>query len=258
MESGARRAVESREERPVRDADHHVAGALVAVSLAAQMVPAVVALGQWSPLRVLPYDLCRWQGPRFPPKAALTFDDGPHPEGTPAILDRLDELGVKATFFPLAQAAERHPDLVTEIARRGHAVGTHGYRHGRHLLHGPRWVFRDLDEAKRVMAALGHVPTWYRPAYGQASAATLAAARVKGWRTVLWSAWGREWATSDPVAVAARIGRRLRPGAIVLLHDSDRFGPQGMWRVARDCLEGIAERMRLSGLEAATLDELVR
>lgn len=188
---------------------------------------------------------------------ALTFDDGPHPEGTPAVLDRLAELGLKATFFPLASEAARLPELVAEIVARGHSVGTHGYAHGSHLVRGPGWIGRDLRAAERVMGELGCRPTWYRPAYGQATAATLLQARSRGWQTVLWSAWGREWATRDPSAVAARISRRLAPGAIVLLHDSDRFGPAGMWRAALGALEPVAALLAGVGLESVTLDDLM-
>jgi peptidoglycan/xylan/chitin deacetylase (PgdA/CDA1 family) len=225
------------------------------VPLAGQYVPATAVLGQWTPLRALPGELVRWQGPRFPGNVALTFDDGPHPVATPAILDRLDELAMKASFFPLASLAERHSDVLAEIARRGHTVGTHGYEHVRHLGRGPRWIRRDLEAADRAMAALDSPTTWYRPAYGIVTGATLLAARRRGWRTVLWSAWGREWATRDPRSVAARIGRRLRPGAIVLLHDNDLFGPAGMWRVALEALEPLAARLCERRLAPVTLDE---
>lgn len=226
-------------------------------ALAGQYVPAVAALGQWTGPRALPVDLCRWQGPRFPAQVALTFDDGPDPTATPAVLDRLDELGMSATFFAVGAAVERHPDIVEEIARRGHAVATHGYAHDHHLLRSPRWVRADLGAAGRVMASHGIAPTWYRPPYGQLTAATLIAARARGWRTVLWSAWGREWVTPDPGAVAARINRRLRPGAIVLLHDSDQFGRPGMWRTGIAALELVAAALERLGLATVTLDELV-
>jgi peptidoglycan-N-acetylglucosamine deacetylase len=220
-------------------------------------LPAVAVLGQWVPVSALPADVCRWRGPATSRAVAVTFDDGPHPEATPAVLDRLDALGIRASFFPLASVAERHPDLVAEVVRRGHLVGTHGYRHGHHLVHGLRWVRRDLDAAGSVMGRLGLTPRWYRPAFGQVTAATLAVARAKGWKTVLWSAWGREWATADPGAVGQRIIGRLSPGAIVLLHDSDAFGPKGMWRTGLEALERVGETMEAQSLAGVTLDELV-
>jgi peptidoglycan-N-acetylglucosamine deacetylase len=231
-------------------------GFAVAGSLGANYVPAVAALGQWGPFEVLPGELCRWQGPRFPPKVAITFDDGPDPDRTPAVLDRLDALGLPATFFPLGSRVERHPDLVAETLRRGHAVGTHGYHHEHHLVRSPGWIRRDMERAQGAMEHAGVAPVWYRPSYGQVTGATLAFARARGWRTVLWSAWGREWACRRPHEVAERISRRLRPGAIVLLHDSDRFGPSGMSRLALEALELVAERIAARQLTAVTLDRL--
>jgi peptidoglycan/xylan/chitin deacetylase (PgdA/CDA1 family) len=225
--------------------------------LAAQYVPSVVTLGQWTGLETLPADLCRWRGPRVGGRVALTFDDGPHPTATPAVLDRLDQLGLKATFFPLASMAERHRVILDEVVRRGHALGIHGYQHRHHLARSPRWVRRDLARAGATMDELGLRPTWYRPAYGQATAATLLAARARGWRTVLWSAWGREWTTDDPGQVAARVVSGLHPGAIALLHDSDAFGPTGMWRGACEALGPIAEELDRRRLQAVTLDELL-
>lgn len=232
-------------------------GCAAAGAAGAAYLPAVVSLGQWLPVTSAA-GVCRWRGSAARPEIGITFDDGPHPEATPAVLDRLDQLGIRATFFPLASMAERHPELVAEVVRRGHVVGTHGYRHGHHLLHGPGWVRRDLDAAGRVMADLGLAPRWYRPTYGQVTAATLAVARSRGWETVLWSAWGREWATADPAAVARRIVKRLAPGAVVLLHDSDRFGPPGMWRTALAALERVGDAMGGRSLAGVTLDELAR
>ena len=224
--------------------------------LAAQYVPSTVTLGQWSSLRALPRDLCRWRGPDVP-AVALTFDDGPDPEGTPAVLDRLDALALRATFFCLGSRAERYPALVEEIRGRGHQIETHGYRHEHHLARSPRWVLRDFRDARLALARCGVTPTWYRPSFGQATGSTLVAARALGLKTVLWSAWGREWTTTDPAEVAARITLRLHAGAIVLLHDSDAFGPPGMWRTGLRSLDTVAARLAERGLRAVTLDELV-
>jgi peptidoglycan/xylan/chitin deacetylase (PgdA/CDA1 family) len=234
-----------------------VGASLGVAAAAAEYLPAAVALGQWTPLQALPGGLCRWQGPRFPGRVAITFDDGPHPEGTPKILARLDELGLRATFFPVGSEVAREPALIDDILGRGHALGTHGFAHAHHLVKSPRWVRRDLDTAGELMEALGVALRWFRPAYGQVTGATLLHARRKGWDTVLWSSWGREWATTSPRAVAARIGRRLRPGAVVLLHDSDRFGPEGMWRVAYEALGAVGDELARRHLDAVTLDELV-
>ena len=145
--------------------------ALIPVGLAAgaHMVPSVVSLGQWAPIRSLPGDLCRWRGPTGS-GVALTFDDGPDPRTTPVALDRLDELGLVATFFCLGTQVASHPDLVAEIRRRGHQVETHGYRHAHHFVRTPRWVRADLDAADRRPGAgrraSAVVPSPVRPDHG--------------------------------------------------------------------------------------------
>ncbi|MHB8330033.1 MAG: polysaccharide deacetylase family protein, partial [Acidimicrobiales bacterium] len=117
-----------------------VAGA-AGLSALAHYLPSVCVLGQWSPvpIRALPRGWCRWRGPGDARAVALTFDDGPSPQDTPRTLDLLDELGMRATFFVLGTQAQAHPDLVAEIRRRGHTVGSHGHRHEHHLLRTPAW-----------------------------------------------------------------------------------------------------------------------
>jgi peptidoglycan/xylan/chitin deacetylase (PgdA/CDA1 family) len=188
---------------------------------------------------------------------ALTFDDGPNRHTTPHVLDCLDQLGLRATFFCVGSLVERDGDVVDEIARRGHQVETHGYRHEHHLVRSPRWIVDDLRRAVAVMSECGFPSSWYRPSYGQASGATLVAARALGLRPVLWSSWGREWTTDNPGNVAHRISGRLDPGAIILLHDNDELGSPDMWRVGLGALPRLAAELERRELEAVTLDELV-
>ncbi|HVM66178.1 MAG TPA: polysaccharide deacetylase family protein [Acidimicrobiales bacterium] len=223
---------------------------------AAQMVPSVVSLGQWLPVRALPGGWCRWRGPEVP-AVALTFDDGPDPLTTPSMLDRLDELGLPATFFCLGEHAAAHPDLVAEALRRGHQVETHGYAHAHHFARPPWWVRGDLERALGAMALAGVRPRWFRPPYGQATGPTLLEARRHGLAPVLWSAWGREWDEPDAGAVARRVTSGLHPGAIVLLHDADVDSPPGSCRRTHDALGAIAEGIAARGLRAVTLDRLV-
>jgi peptidoglycan/xylan/chitin deacetylase (PgdA/CDA1 family) len=222
----------------------------------AHAAPSVVSLGQWTPARSLPRGLCRWRGPARD-AVALTFDDGPSPTSTPLVLDRLDELGVRATFLCLGRLAAAAPDLVDEIARRGHEIGVHGYEHESHLRHGPAWVRADLREAVAAVASQGRRVRWFRPPYGHTTTATMAAASAQGLEIVLWSAWGREWAAGEAATVAGRVTRQLQPGAIVLLHDGDEFNPPGCARTVVDALGPIVERIAERGLAAVPVGELV-
>jgi peptidoglycan/xylan/chitin deacetylase (PgdA/CDA1 family) len=220
------------------------------------MLPSVVSLGQWLPVRALPGGWCRWRGPDVP-AVALTFDDGPDPATTPAVLDRLDELGLRATFFCLGAHAAAHPGLVAETLRRGHQVETHGYEHAHHFARTPRWVRADLDRAMQAMAAAGARPRWFRPPYGQATGPTLVEARRRGLSVVLWSAWGREWDAPDSAAVARRVNDGVGPGSVVLLHDADVDSPPGSWQRGLEALGPVADELHRRGLAAVTLDGLV-
>jgi len=232
------------------------AAGLGLATMALNYVPSVVSLGHWLPWRSLPGGWCRWRGPCVP-KVAVTFDDGPSPVTTPRILDRLDELGLRATFFCLGLEVDRHPDLVAEIAHRGHGVATHGYAHERHLARTPRWIEADLMRSLSALDRVGVSPRWFRPPYGQTTLATMTAARRHHLELVLWSAWGREWTAPDVAEVVARVDRDLAPGTIVLLHDNDVDSPPGTAQRALDALGPIAALLERRGLRGVSLDELV-
>jgi peptidoglycan/xylan/chitin deacetylase (PgdA/CDA1 family) len=220
------------------------------------MVPSVVSLGQWAPIRALPGNLCTWRGPARG-AVALTFDDGPDPETTPRLLERLSRLGLAATFFCVGSQVEANPDLVREILGRGHQVEVHGHRHKHHFVRTPWWVQHDLNAAVEALTGAGATPKWFRPPFGQTTGSTMVAARRHRLGLVLWSAWGREWAEPDAAAVARRVGRHLTAGTIVLLHDSDTYSPPGSCQRALDALGPIACGLDHRGLTAVTLDQLV-
>jgi peptidoglycan/xylan/chitin deacetylase (PgdA/CDA1 family) len=190
-------------------------------------------------------------------RVALTFDDGPDPETTPLVLERLDDLGLAATFFLLGTRVLAHPEIVADIASRGHEIAVHGHRHDHHFAHTPAWVIADLDAAVAALARYGHSPRWYRPPYGQATSGTLIASRRRNLPMVLWSAWGREWTASSADEVTRRVGAGLAAGAIVLLHDSDVLSPPGTTEHVLAALAPLAAELHTRELRSATLSELL-
>jgi peptidoglycan-N-acetylglucosamine deacetylase len=160
---------------------------------------------------------------------ALTFDDGPHPEGTPAVLEILDQAGIRATFFLVGEQVERRPALAAEIAARGHLVALHGFRHRPQPALPARIVVADLARgADAIQKAVGTPPTHHRPPYGLYSAAGLATTRRLGLTPLLWSKWGKDWRRlTTPRRIAAQAIADVCPGDVILLHDADFYSSRG-------------------------------
>jgi peptidoglycan-N-acetylglucosamine deacetylase len=185
----------------------------------------------------------------------LSFDDGPHAEGTLAVLAALDRAGIPAVFFVSGEQAERHPGLVREIAASGHELALHGYRHQTRR----QWDRRLLaDDTRRVLDTLSGAadscPRLYRPPHGVFSLTGLRLIRGLGLEPLLWSKWGRDWerrATAETIADDATVG--LRAGDVVLLHDADHYGAQGSWRATAAALPMIVEGIAAAGLEPASV-----
>ena len=186
---------------------------------------------------------------------ALSFDDGPHPEGTPRVLEALREAGASATFFLAGEQVERRPALAAEIVAAGHRAELHCHRHRNALrLSGRRF----LEDAERGRAAIeeatGQAVADHRPPYGIYSGAALRAVRERGWRPLLWSRWGRDWrrsATARSIADLA-VGS-ARDGDIVLLHDADYYSARGSWERTVAALPIIVEELGARGLSIASL-----
>lgn len=172
---------------------------------------------------------------------ALTFDDGPHPEGTPAVLEALECAGAKATFFMVGEQVDRRPELAAEVLQRGHAVALHAYRHRLHMRMTPREleddIARGLDSLER---ALNLKPTLHRPPYGVYSPWGLRTVRRAGLGQLLWSRWGKDWrGDTTPERIAALAAQGARPGDVILLHDADFYSAPGCHRRTVNALEQI-------------------
>ena len=185
----------------------------------------------------------------------LTFDDGPHPGGTPAVLEALAARGASATFFLVGEQVERYPELAREILAAGHLVALHGYRHRSQLRLPPRTLAEDLRRGSdAIVSATGQLAPLYRPPYGIFSAAGLALTRHRGDTPWLWSRWGRDWrADATPQSVAALAAGRLESGDVILLHDADHYGDPGCWRSTAGALPLILDAIERRGLRSAGL-----
>jgi peptidoglycan/xylan/chitin deacetylase (PgdA/CDA1 family) len=181
---------------------------------------------------------------------ALTFDDGPHAAGTPAVLEVLAATQTPATFFLVGEQIRRNPGLAGEILAAGHGVGLHCDRHRNLLRLTPRQTRADIDRAQAAIEdATGAAIALYRPPYGAISPAALRLARGRGWRTLLWSHWGRDWerrATAQ--SIAHRVTDGAGPGSVLLLHDADDYSAPDSWRRTVAALPRVLEALAERGL----------
>jgi peptidoglycan/xylan/chitin deacetylase (PgdA/CDA1 family) len=226
-------------------------------ALAAALVLAAYAAPSLSvPARRFPGIVTRL--PRPANAVALTFDDGPHPRGTPAVLEALDRAGARATFFVVGEAVRRHRGLLAEILSAGHEIALHGDRHLPHALMMPRSVRRDLERGQaEVEQEAGVAVSALRAPYGAASLATLAYARSRGLTVAGWTRWGWDWrnaATGESIATAAT--RSLAGGEVILLHDSDAYCARDSWQATAAAVPLICARLERGGLVAVSFRDV--
>jgi peptidoglycan/xylan/chitin deacetylase (PgdA/CDA1 family) len=193
----------------------------------------------------------------MPGHVALTFDDGPDDASTPKFLDALDALGLHATFFMLGDMARRSPGLAADVVAAGHEVGVHGDRHRTQLRLSPRTITDDIARARDSVAdATGVRPLWFRPPYGTLSWAGMRAARRAGLRTVLWTAWGRDWrAEATPESVIADVLDGYVDGGTVLLHDSDCVSSPQCWQSTLAALPALVAELDARSLRVGPVGE---
>ncbi len=177
---------------------------------------------------------------------AITFDDGPHPEGTPAVLEVLAASDIKATFFLVGEQVERRPGLAAEIARQGHVVALHGYTHRPQPAMSQKAVQKDVERGAAVVeSAAGTVVAWHRPPYGLYSAAGLSAVRARALRPLLWSRWGKDWRRfTTPARIARRATTNVHAGDVILLHDADFYSSTGSHERTVEALALIVRELK--------------
>lgn len=179
----------------------------------------------------------------------LTIDDGPDPIETPRILDLLESHGARATFFIKGVLANRHPNLVAEICRRGHSIGNHSQTHpsGTFWCLPPRRIAEEIDRATdSITSAAGTPPRWFRAPVGMKNPFVHPILEPRGMRLIGWSCRGWDTVSRSPAASAERILRDVFPGAILLTHEGP--GVHGE-RTGSRILEILLPRLREEGYD---------
>jgi len=174
----------------------------------------------------------------------LTIDDGPDGEDTPRILDLLDRHGARATFFVIGERVTRHPELVSEILRRGHNVAHHTQTHPIYTFWcaSPARVGRELDDGLETLRQAGATPHFFRPPVGTKNFFLQTALAARNLACVSWSIRSRDAIARDPAPVVARVLKSVRPGAIILMHEGVGVHPRVRVVAIAGVLEGLQAR----------------
>jgi peptidoglycan/xylan/chitin deacetylase (PgdA/CDA1 family) len=193
---------------------------------------------------------------------ALTFDDGPNPPHTQALLDLLQQHDVKATFFVKGQNVEAFPESLRAIAQAGHEIGNHTYYHRPMLSPSKTAILSELQRTNSVIEeVLGFQPELFRPPYGLQGPGLKVAVDDLGMVSILMSTHGTDWEVTDPELIAGAVLKGVEPGGIILLHDGhgDVGDPEAQdSRAASVAATGIIiETLRAQGYSIVTVGALL-
>ncbi|MBK8703227.1 MAG: polysaccharide deacetylase family protein [Saprospiraceae bacterium] len=183
-------------------------------------------------------------------QVALTFDDGPDPEITPQVLAILKEYEVKATFFCIGRKVEAYPALVRQIIEAGHIVGNHSYTHSYWIdFKTPKLLREEISRCRVAFeAAAGVTPLLFRPPYGVTTPAMAEAVKAEKNTVIGWDVRSLDGLLKDEQQIIQRVQAKIKPGSIILLHDTNPAQP----RILRTVLQYLRDQR----LQAVRLDEL--
>jgi peptidoglycan/xylan/chitin deacetylase (PgdA/CDA1 family) len=183
---------------------------------------------------------------------ALTFDDGPDADVTPRVLDILDVHQAKASFFVIGDKAAAQPELIREIARRGHSIENHSRKHSSFFGFFAWTALRkDVDTAQEIIFGItGQAPAFFRSPMGIRNPMLDPVIARLGLRYITWTRRGFDTVTGDPAVVLARLTRKMSAGDILLLHDRRTHGQRA---IVLEVLPALLDRIAAAGLKPESL-----
>lgn len=225
---------------------------MVAACVAALLVG--IGVGGVAASDQLPAPVRQVRSVNIPVKAvALTFDDGPSPTYTPAILNALNEFGAKGTFFVIGQELVRYPDIAKRAVADGMELANHGFHHLTLQALDPTAVEAEaLPVEREITAIAGSRPILYRLPKGKGDARSLRALADMGYTVVYWSIDTRDYLPRDPARIAAQVEQQVRPGAIVIFHDGG-----GNQQHTVDALKILLPALKAQGYQMLTVSQLL-
>ena len=228
---------------PLITASFAVAGALGYQSMA--------PTGQW-------FGRAFCGGRRGSKQIALTFDDGPNDPHSLNLLDVLSRHEVRATFFVIGRYVRQRPDIVQEIARRGHVVGNHTFSHPLLIFKSSQRMRQEIVECQEAIRdAIGESANLFRPPWGGRRPGTFSIVEQLGLRPVMWNVTGYDWNAPSADYIEQRVIKKIRGGDVVLLHDGSHaaFGVDRSNTV--QAAERLLSRYKSEGREFVTVSEMI-
>ncbi len=189
-----------------------------------------------------------WRMPAFEKTIYLTFDDGPHPDITPFVLDQLGRYQAKAHFFCIGQNVDRYSETYQSIQAGGHGIGNHTQHH----VNG--WKTSSADYLADVTLAAARIDSnWFRPPYGRlrSQQARSILTHFPQMRIAMWDVLSGDFDRSrDGEYCARQVQNYAGPGSIVVLHDSEKA-----WNRLKVCLPKALEYFHKKGFRFAKLPD---
>jgi peptidoglycan/xylan/chitin deacetylase (PgdA/CDA1 family) len=192
------------------------------------------------------------------PRFALTFDDGPSPESTPAVLDTLAELGAKATFFVIGRNAQRNPQIVRRMYDQGHVVANHSFDHSHFGAMRRRgyWEQQVRTTDDLIRQIIGLKPALFRPPMGIRTWHVTRAAARNGHTLITWTRRGLDGVRTTPQRIVDRLAMTTRAGDILILHDGIEPNVRRDPSATVAAVGPLIRTLRDRGLEPASIAEL--
>lgn len=192
------------------------------------------------------------------PQLALTYDDGPNDPYTWQLLEVLERHGVKATFFMLGRFVQQKPDIARAVVDAGHALGIHSWDHPNLIFASSAETRRQLQQTQRaIFDATGVNTELFRPPFGGRRPITLQVARAMKLEPVMWSVSSNDWKPGSADEIASRVGRQIRGGDVILLHDGEyhQIGADRSRSIAAS--DRIISRYQAEGYEFVTVPQMM-
>jgi len=199
---------------------------------------------------------CVWHGPRDKKIVALTFDDGPNPKYTPAILDLLKQYDVKATFFVLGKHAQKYPEILKRESLEGHEIGNHTFSHINIKKSSDTKIQEEFLKTQNIVFSITEVmPKNFRPPYGLYNKSLINMIEGFGAKIVIWSTTqdSRDWSNPGVNKIVKEVLTKTKNGDIILLHDHVEYKESN----TVEALKIILPELKKKGYKFVTISELI-